>query len=532
MAKITDPDLLNRNTEVYIDPTTVPPKVGFEPDTGNLDDGGCSLQALYSFLKEQWKSQTDLIKYPFPIVAIMPEQFEFVDDWVPSGQTTIDLFRDAGFAITSAGSSTHEYIGAISLGDVSTAQLYYSQSGGTTPETGDFVLTGAANQCVVVYEDTDNGDFDYRDFFTVFAREQARIYDQADHDDIGVTTFTYQAYRFPVSNSDDLKIRPIADDAHIASGGTAGEYTNVDVTYFTEGQARTIGSTSYDFDIIIEGDGQDTQTIYEKIQYLLRQVADIDEGVGLVSGHTADLLLAFVGDTLVTSTGVYIDNFAAADTNSIEFYETGGTKQTFPFVAAGTINFNDNLYDDDDSIYRLFFTDDDLGDNTGQDFGTATAILVRSNDSDEDIRDISFCGQTDGNKIVSSGVTDLSIYTLNNMIEVSGGTNNGFWTITGSSAGELLIQETLTEEAHGPELDLYEIIGGNISAATTASFTYDYDFNKQRGSTSSGTTAPVTLVAIGLESAQYVKTTGNIIRSNANTLSLVAALERNYSNPA
>ena len=118
------------------------------------------------------------------------------------------------------------------------------------------------------------------------------------------------------------------------------------------------------------------------------------------------------------------------------------------------------------------------------------------------------------------------------MIEVSGGTNNGYWTITGVSANELLIQETLTTEAEGTEVDLYGIIGGNISGATSTSFSYDYDNNAQRGDASTGSTAPVTLVAIGLDGAQYVKTTGNILRSNANTLSLVAALERNYSNPA
>lgn len=530
MAKIIDPDDLTRNTEVFIDPTTSPPYVGLE-QAGNLSTDGVSLQALYSFLKEQWKSQSDLIKYPFPMVAITPEQFEFVDDWEPSGSSTIELFRDAGFAITSGGSSTREYIGVITLGDVSDAQLYYSQVTGTEPETNNFVLTGAANQCVSVFENSDYGNFNYRDFFTVFAREQAKTYNQADHNDIGVTTFTYQAYRFPVSNGNDLKIGADATDAHIASGGTGDEYTNIDVTYYTVGQARTIGSSTYYFDVIIEGDSQDTQTIYEKIQYLLRQTTDIDEGAGTVSGKTADLLLSFVGDTLVTETGVYIDNFAVADTNAIEFYETGGTLQTFPFVAAGDIFFNDNLYDDSDSIYRLFYTNNDAGDDDGSDFGTGAAILVRSNDSAEDKTDISFSGLAGGNKIVSTS-TDLSVFTLNNMVEVSGGTNEGFWTVTGSSTNELLIQEPLTTEAAGTEIDLFEIIGGNISGSTSVSFSYDYDNNEQRGPASTGTTAPVTLVAIGLSSAQYVKTTGNITRSNANSLSLVAALERNYSNPA
>ena len=42
--------------------------------------------------------------------------------------------------------------------------------------------------------------------------------------------------------------------------------------------------------------------------------------------------------------------------------------------------------------------------------------------------------------------------------------------------------------------------------------------------------APVTIVAIGLSLAQYVVATGTITSSGL-TASLVAALERNYSNP-
>lgn len=66
---------------------------------------------------------------------------------------------------------------------------------------------------------------------------------------------------------------------------------------------------------------------------------------------------------------------------------------------------------------------------------------------------------------------------------------------------------------------------------TTLTFNYDYDNNTQRGGGSAGTNAPVTIVAIGTDTAQYVQTTGTIQRQNNNTFALVAALERNYSNP-
>lgn len=75
-------------------------------------------------------------------------------------------------------------------------------------------------------------------------------------------------------------------------------------------------------------------------------------------------------------------------------------------------------------------------------------------------------------------------------------------------------------------------IAGNISGQPSISFTYDYDGNTQRGSGSDGEDAPVTIVAIGLDTAQFVRVDGTITRSKTNNFSLVSALERNYSNPA
>jgi hypothetical protein len=60
--------------------------------------------------------------------------------------------------------------------------------------------------------------------------------------------------------------------------------------------------------------------------------------------------------------------------------------------------------------------------------------------------------------------------------------------------------------------------------------TFDYDGNVQGGRTS-GTDAAVTVVAIGLQTAQFVKVTSTITRSVDNNISLVSSLERNYRNP-
>ena len=76
-------------------------------------------------------------------------------------------------------------------------------------------------------------------------------------------------------------------------------------------------------------------------------------------------------------------------------------------------------------------------------------------------------------------------------------------------------------------------ISGTISNNSTISFSYDYDNNVQQGNTVDGAVVPqdadVTIVAIGLDNAQYVRATATITRSVNQNISLVAPLERNYS---
>ncbi len=73
-------------------------------------------------------------------------------------------------------------------------------------------------------------------------------------------------------------------------------------------------------------------------------------------------------------------------------------------------------------------------------------------------------------------------------------------------------------------------MSGNVGGLSSKSLTFAYDTNTQGGRTA-GTDATITVVAIGLSTGQYVKATGTIARSAANSVSLVSSLERNYENP-
>lgn len=364
----------------------------------------------------------------------------------------------------------------------------------------------------------------------MFVREWQKLYAQSEISDIGVSAMTYQAYRFPLTNGADLKVThsEVQIDSNADGIPDVGVYANVNITYLRssddtrynirgvyntgsvaysladvvqspnnrwykcilaytstatlpsadathwasyEGE-REIGTGNYyAFDVIVDADttvgsaaagAARTTEIYEAVQYYLRQGTDIDADVtASVVGQTANSLLKFVGDTLVTSNGVYIDSFNTQDTNAIEFYDYSGTKRTYPYVAALTINFGENLQNDQYSKYWVFFTDDNAATvPAGNNYGTDNAIIVKDKDS----------------------------------VDMAGVVNPAWPT-----------------------------------KRTSVSHSFNYDSNIQRGAGSAGTDAPITVVGIGLATGQYVKSTGTIARSTANSVSVISSLERNYS---
>lgn len=454
MPLITDPDDLNQATEVVIDTAA---KTIQLLEAGNLSADGVVLKTVYSFYKEEMKSDSELPKYPFPFVPITDEFYELVEGWNWADQATRNLIRRGGFLVRdTSGNVIEHWAGIAILGAESDDQIYYDTGAGAT----DFVYTGNTAEVVQVIDDP-NGDGNYVDGFdrssniTAYNREQGQLYS------VGSTTANGEAnllapklFSLTVNTGTDLKITE--SDVNIAANAP---YTGMSITYHASAQTRNIGGTNRDFGIIIDGNNGTAEEIYEFIQYQLRQTGDIDADASTLPGKTADELLRFVGDNLETltatnpdggGTGVYIDNFQAADTNRITFKDNTGTDRTFPFVAAGSISVNVNLQNDAAAEYFMYFTD-----ANGNQFGTTNAIIVNDN--------------------------------------------------SGSP------------------------IEGLISGQSTISFDFDYDANNQGGRTP-GTDADVTLVALGLDTGQYVRATGTITRSNANSFSLTAALERNYEN--
>lgn len=509
MPKIIDPDSLIRGTEIVFNTTAKTIQLVV---AGNLSTDGVTLQAVYSFCKEEWKDQADLIKLPFPMEAITEVKFDVINGWDFADTLTRQLIRDGGWAVRDAGGvSTDEYFGFITLGlmdNPAVDRAYYQQVAGNTAATTATVYPGPVNESVRIWDNVTS----YRTFFNAFLREQGKVYSQSSLAEQAVNNIDYTVYKLPLANATDPKI--VATDIQIEDTGVLqGVYAGMQISYLrgtgfttwvssgsyvvdqvvqspstfrwfraltnhsgvvTDPSAdatnwvaylgeRQIGASWYPFRVIVNANGQVAENVYEFTQYMNRQAVNINDDAftdtfGAVNGNIASQLLSFLGDTLVTGVGVYIDSFNSNDTNRIEFRDATSTTQTFPFVAAGTINFNDNLQNDASAKYWMFFNTLPQSVTPGdQDYGTVGAIIVNDN--------------------AGSPITGL------------------------------------------------------ISAAPSVSFTFDYDGNVQGGRTA-GTDAGIVIVAIGLTTAQFVRVNGSITRNVGINFSLVSALERNYSNPA
>jgi len=290
------------------------------------------------------------------------------------------------------------------------------------------------------------------------------------------------------------------------------------------------------------------EEIYEKVQFQLRQDSDIDETTNVVTGRTGDGVLTFIGNALSVGeaaaalpfnpngggSGVIIEGFDSNDTNRLTFFDNAGTARTFPFVAAGTINFNDNLQNDTGPAeFFMFFEFTERFTNTG--FGIS-AVTVDLATLDSSVLDL------------TTELTNGDFIRLGGFVNES---NNGIFVLTGVPTSSTVTVrkidgETLVVESSGPTVSLDKNpidspdaiivndnggtpIEGNVSGPSVA-FDFDYDNNVQGGRPDT-TDADIVIRALGLDLAAFVETNGVITRATGLSFSVVAPLERNFSNP-
>lgn len=282
--------------------------------------------------------------------------------------------------------------------------------------------------------------------------------------------------------------------------------------------------------------------IYEKIQRVLRQDADIDQTSGVTTGRTADELIDFIASNDVRfgaqaptnpnggGSGVIVEGFDANDTNNYNFFDNGGVSRSFPFVAAGNLIFNINLFNDTDPEYWMLF-----------EYTTRTTVT--------DLAISAASGDTASIDSAGAGLPTMLINEYFRLTDMTNEENNGIWVVTDATptasqfdARKVDAAAVVNEGAASHPFDEDPIdspaaivvndnggspIQGAVPGGGTVAFDFDYNNNTQGGRASS-TDANVIVRAGGLELGQFVDAAGLITENVGLSISVVAALERNY----
>jgi hypothetical protein len=386
MPKIIDGDDLNVGTEITINTSA---KTFTLVATGNLvAKDGVTLQALYSKFIKLWETAA-YNKFPFPMYVIDAKsgQFNFGYDggtyngWKPATDVTRQMLRDGGWnEYTSSGALARQYVGIVSLGEVSTnAQLYYQRAAVDGPS--NFTFTDEVNEGIQVFgnatADATTTTFDKRAFFKAYAREEQKTYSSSTLADTGQTATGAYTVNVLLSNATDLNAL-VAD-----SGIGVAPYTGITASYYSVAQSIDINTVSdnFPFSIIVEGNNATLQQIYTKVQYLLRQGTDINSAVtnsaGTKIGKVQNDLMYFVGPDLFCRQGVFIQNIDPAFINNVYFIDDNGVARQYNYAAAGKLQFNSFLTSGGTGYYRMYITDSVTGTD---DYGTAGAITLNDKD--------------------------------------------------------------------------------------------------------------------------------------------------------
>jgi hypothetical protein len=140
-----------------------------------LTEDGTTMQAVYSFTKQEWKNDNYLKKFPFPFVSVTPEQFEIGNDGTNAngwnwGEVTealspaVDrirtrkLLRTCGWSeIDATGNTIAQYFCPITLGSFedNLNDVAYYQLGTDTEvdDSVDFDFAGPVNEAIKTFEE-------------------------------------------------------------------------------------------------------------------------------------------------------------------------------------------------------------------------------------------------------------------------------------------------------------------------------------------------------------------------------------------
>lgn len=506
------------------------------PGSGSLPAAadGVTGQALYSALKILWKNNDTYIRFPFPMEAITPEQFEFINGWTLANDTTRKALRTCGWAERSSTLSggiypiSRKYMGIVSLGTLgATDQPYYQWN---ADAKANFQFQGAINEGIQIFGTTAFGDaqagsFDYTDggdSLKIFCREQGKLYASSNNTAIGASTLTYITYRFPLTNSTDLNIAAYATDAAIASAPT------VSTTSWSSGVLTINTSAAHNFTagVRVRITGA-SPAAYNGIY----TVATAPSGTSFT--------VAKAGDPGTWVSGTLTSIYSAI---TVEYF---GTNQLFDVDGQAP-----------DEPFRYIITDASGDASTAEIYQKIQYQLRQNSDIDTGAGTVigstadallSFVGSTlvGSNGTYISGLNSnflnsVEYYDINGVKRVYPFIASG--TITfGANAGTgdfkyWMFYDDLTGDNDYGKTGAV-IVNDSLGAPITGTYngssynwSFKYDSETAGGLRTAGTNAPVVVVGIGLSGGQWTSVNHVITKTTGQSILLAPAQERNYNN--
>lgn len=512
---------------------TITPGSGILPDAAD----GVTGQALYSAAKIVWKNSSTYIKYPFPMEAITPESFEFINGWGIANDITRKALRTCGWAERGAAGTSivRQYMGIVSLGDIGPADVSYFQW--NTDSKQDFQFPGNINEGIQIFGDASNGNFNYTDggdSLKLFNRIQGKTFSSSNNTAIGALTLGYITYRFPLTNANDLNIS--ASDSHIAANissmtGLTGSGNGTLYTFnytghgFDDGERIYItGATPSSLNgvHVIQASGF-TANAFAILSTETTALSAITSIGSIHTGITIDYLsgtqTADVNEDLANETYKYIINDASNQATTREIYE----KMQYQLRQNSDISFG--------ATNVTGATADSIANFIGSTLSGEPGVLI-TNIADAIKNFVEYYDLADTAKVTKI----LYPFIASGTLSFGGNAGSGdfkYWLFyktlplgTDNDYGQT--NARIVKDALGNP-----IAGTFNGSAVNWSFKYDSEVADYGGGAerTAGVDADVVAVGIGLVGGQFISVESTIRRATGQNILVAPALERNYQNP-
>jgi len=302
---------------------------------GNLDfvDGVEGL-VFNAWMTDQWDvGNYDIYPRPFTTIEPRAKSIASINGWEPEDAATTNAIRDTAMEIrpTATGAATKIYAlwRSGDLDDTLDTFKFWPSSDAAITAPVAAVMSGYINQLFLVY-DVDGADNTFTgNTVTWFTRcaEEGKTIVMEEHN-------VSYAEIIPVSAANAIDPKLVATDA---TDFNAGIYANIDITDDTLAYSGDVNSVSYDFDLLIAGDSQTTQTVHEKVNWLLRQITDINQGdAGVLRGDKQWPITTFSGDVFTVQG--YMINYQVAQRNELRYVDIIPVTRSWPSIYTLTIN--------------------------------------------------------------------------------------------------------------------------------------------------------------------------------------------------